>query len=326
MNAVCCTYDSLIATSAEIEENDTDRDKAITTKGLCYQVKSFSFMLSLVLFDRMLSCTKHLSDQLQSSCVDLATAAELITGTKLSLQEYRTNAMWDKVYKYVGDIANLHGINEPTSDVLTRKRKAPRYLNDSVVLESTGSRERTSLNPRESYKIDHYFPILDTFLAELGNHFDSKNLNIMSAIQACHTKSKTFLDLNALQALVDIYELDVSNLRSEVDVAKRTLESKKDLETTSDVFLSLIPHKDAFPTLLKLVRITLTIAVSTATCEHSFSTLKLVKSYLRSTMGEQRLADLGSLSIEKEISKSINIDDVIVEFVGIDKNRRIVLI
>ena len=53
---------------------------------------------------------------------------------------------------------------------------------------------------------------------------------------------------------------------------------------------------------MKLLRTALTIAVNTAQCERAFSTLKRVKSYLRSTMNEQRLSDLAILSIERELS------------------------
>ena len=84
--------------------------------------------------------------------------------------------------------------------------------------------------------------------------------------------------------------------------------------------MSLIPLKAAFPQLTKLLRIAMTIAVSTAHCERSFSTLKRTKSYLRSTMGEDRLADLAILSIEREISGSLVLDDVITEFAAIDQN------
>lgn len=91
---------------------------------------------------------------------------------------------------------------------------------------------------------------------------------------------------------------------------------KKDLAFINDVFLGLLPHKEAFPNLFKLVRIALTIAVSTA---RSFSTLKLVKTYLRSTMGESRLADLAILSIERELSKALNIDDAINDFAELDE-------
>ena len=76
---------------------------------------------------------------------------------------------------------------------------------------------------------------------------------------------------------------------------------------------------------MKLVRIALTIAVNTAQCERAFSTLKRVKCYLRSTMNKQRLSDLAILSIERELSSNVSLDDVVTEFSGVDGNRRILL-
>jgi len=57
----------------------------------------------------------------------------------------------------------------------------------------------------------------------------------------------------------------------------------EELETIDDVFLEITPLKSAFPNLLQLA---LTIVVSTAECEQSFSALKCTKSYLRSIMSE----------------------------------------
>jgi len=47
----------------------------------------------------------------------------------------------------------------------------------------------------------------------------------------------------------------------------------------------------------------LTIPISIASAERSFSKLKLIKSYLRSTMSQQRLKGLALLSIEKDFFK-----------------------
>ena len=81
------------------------------------------------------------------------------------------------------------------------------------------------------------------------------------------------------------------------------------------MFLVLLPHKEYIQTSKN----------STYYCEPSFSSLKLVKTYLRSTMGESRLADLAILLIEREISEALCIDDAINDFAGLDKNRRIAL-
>ena len=96
-----------------------DRGKGVEAKGLYHQIKSFSFLVSLVTFDKILSCIKHLSDELQSSSINLACAADLYDATKSTLQDYRSDDMWKKVYAYVMRIANLHGIE---CQAITSKR------------------------------------------------------------------------------------------------------------------------------------------------------------------------------------------------------------
>lgn len=64
--------------------------------------------------------------------------------------------------------------------------------------------------------------------------------------------------------------------------------------------------------------------VTAATCERSFSKLKFIKNYLRSTMGQERLSNLSILSIENEVAGEINFEDVIDEFAAI-KSRKVKL-
>ena len=50
----------------------------------------FSFLVHLVIFDRLLSLTKSLSDALQSTQLDLAKASGLVSVTTETLKEYRS--------------------------------------------------------------------------------------------------------------------------------------------------------------------------------------------------------------------------------------------
>ncbi|XP_060878211.1 uncharacterized protein LOC132950689 [Metopolophium dirhodum] len=51
-----------------------------------------------------------------------------------------------------------------------------------------------------------------------------------------------------------------------------------------------------------------------AGAERTFSKLKLIKTYLRSTMSQQRLTGLATISIEKELSEQLNYEDIINDF------------
>ena len=67
-----------------------------------------------------------------------------------------------------------------------------------------------------------------------------------------------------------------------------------------DALESLLQYgRDVFPTLCVSYRLLLTIAFSVASCERSFSKLKLIKTYLRSSMSQERLTNLAFISIEK---------------------------
>ena len=298
--------------------SSSEASKAVEARGFLHQVKSFPFLVSPVTFDRVLGCTKSLSDQLQSVQNNLASAIDLVNATKETLQEYRSDTMWDKVYQYANHIAELH---DNDVDFLAPRRKTPpKRFNKSIISESVGARE--SLSTSEQYKRELYFPVLDAFLSELARRFDSKNAEVMSGIQACNPTSEDFLSVPLLTPFAQLYGFDGVVLEMEAKLAKRTLQTKK-LEHTSEVLLALIPLKDAFPQLTKLVRIALTIAVSTAQCERSFSALKRIKTYLRSTMGEERLANLAVLSVEREMSRRLSLDDVVHSFAK--KDRRIIL-
>ena len=75
-------------------------------------------------------------------------------------------------------------------------------------------------------------------------------------------------------------------------------------------------------TIHALLQILATLPVTTCTAERSFSTLKFVKNYLRTTMTEDRLTGLALLYIHKDLE--IDVNDVINRFAV--KNRRLAFI
>ena len=80
VDAVCSTYDSILATLQSIMDGN-DKVKATEASGIFLQIHSFKFLLTLIIFWRILSCTKGLSDHLQSTKIDMSKAADLVTAT-----------------------------------------------------------------------------------------------------------------------------------------------------------------------------------------------------------------------------------------------------
>uniref|UniRef100_A0ACD5XS11 Uncharacterized protein n=1 Tax=Avena sativa TaxID=4498 RepID=A0ACD5XS11_AVESA len=70
----------------------------------------------------------------------------------------------------------------------------------------------------------------------------------------------------------------------------------------------------------RLLRLLVTLPVSTASAERAFSSLKIIKSRLRNRMEDDFLADSMLLQIEREIASKISYEDVIEDFKA-KKNR-----
>ena len=66
--------------------------------------------------------------------------------------------------------------------------------------------------------------------------------------------------------------------------------------------------QETLPNIVIALRLFLTLTVSVATAERSFSKLKLIKSYLRSSMLQDRLFNLSLISIEHETVEKIDFD------------------
>ena len=85
-------------------------------------------------------------------------------------------------------------------------------------------------------------------------------------------------------------------------------------ENTPINVLNYLKRLDSFPNAYIAYRILLTIPVMVASVERSFSKLKLIKSYLRSTMSQERLSGLAILSIEKEMLEELKYKNLISNF------------
>jgi hypothetical protein len=115
--------------------------------------------------------------------------------------------------------------------------------------------------------------------------------------------STSFADL---EDVVCMYKADISSttsvLEGEFDRWKlrwTTVAEEQYPKTLSDTLVAC--DSQCYPNLHTLLKIFLTLPVTSATAERSFSTQRRLLTYLRSTMGEDRLTGLALLSIHRDV-------------------------
>ncbi|EFA12390.1 hypothetical protein TcasGA2_TC001848 [Tribolium castaneum] len=106
---------------------------------------------------------------------------------------------------------------------------------------------------------------------------------------------------------VDISALDVAD---EIIAVASLLGEKK----SPNEVLKLILTLNFAPNLCIALRILLTLPINVASGETSFSKLKLIKNFLRSTTSQERLNGLATLAIEHELADQIDLKSVIKKF------------
>lgn len=295
-------------------------------RGILCQI-DLNFIGLLALFRKVLGDTKYLSDLLQSPNTDLLRAVDLIEALRQTFDEYRNEEKhFDELWDIVVEICGKCSI--PITVRLKRVTQTTRALDDSFVASTLG--QRSQVDSKDAFRRRIFLPIMDSLICEMDKRFSKSSIQIMKGIQGLNPASDVFLREDVVVLLAEEYGSDVQDLENELKQAKRLLARYKDNGTNSpssliDLVKCLEPFKEVMCELYRLCKIAAVLPVSTAGCERSFSTLKLVKNHLRSTMGGERLSNLALLSIESERAKALDLNMFVQHFATQHKNCRLQL-
>lgn len=111
----------------------------------------------------------------------------------------------------------------------------------------------------------------------------------------------------AVEAIVNQWPNDVDaspeSFFNELKMWRRNFLDQKNLHLIPTDFISSLNrcNEIIFPCTRKALKLFCTLPVTTATPERSFSTLRYLKTYLRSTMGADRLNGLALMYIHKNV-------------------------
>ena len=97
-----------------------------------------------------------------------------------------------------------------------------------------------------------------------------------------------------------------------------------DIKTVEDVARCANERRTIFPLTSRCFQLLLTAPITSASSEHNFCKLKLIKTAICSVMKERRLKDLITLGCEKDLTDTIDLDTIVDRWAELPKIQRLI--
>ena len=299
-----------LLTFLEIVDDDNDKTIGAAARGFLKQVKNFDFVfycnVLLILFEK----THMLSKFLQMPNNNIVQALELCDVTILDLNTMKNNYI--EILESVKKICEEEYI-DTVLEPISKKRK-----NYSLEVETNADKYKKSFNH-----------IIDVYISELQIRFSKNEFkSIIAMYNLIMLKNEkehaeyNYNDLIKYEKLVDLERLKTENSNFINYKIKFDNLNWKDLNNVIKNFVDN-DLKCFYQEIFKLLKIYLTIPISSAEAERAFSVLKLLKTWLRTAMEDDRLSALGIIKMASNMM--IDYDLILEEFIKI-KERRLLLV
>uniref|UniRef100_A0A8C2ATY8 TTF-type domain-containing protein n=1 Tax=Cyprinus carpio TaxID=7962 RepID=A0A8C2ATY8_CYPCA len=288
-----------------------DSETMSTAKSLHGELKTWSFLLCTMTWYNVLYQINHVSKLLQSPNVSMETLRSETEGVKDYLEDFRENGI-------ASCQTDAKDIAENLDMEMTLPEKRQRKKKRQSLYEGT---EETQSTPDETFRRDFFLPMVDTALRSLSDRFSRlKGVYdlydfLFSKDNMKQTIKNGKLHERCKKLEQTLHDIDADDLALEINSSLYTF---PDHVATSpfDMLNYIYSEKllDLYSNLSIALRLLLTLPVSVASGERSFSALKLIKNYTRSTMGQERLTGLALMSIERDVRQSLDMEDIVIAF------------
>ncbi|KAF3841501.1 hypothetical protein F7725_007363 [Dissostichus mawsoni] len=166
----------------------------------------------------------------------------------------------------------------------------------------------TTTTPEEHYRAD-FFKVLDTVDMQLKERFHQSGLTILAKLE------EVLLTGELDTAVVDQYpELNQRSLKGSLTC----LSSK-----AAAILRSQLPEvRGLFDQVEALIRLLMVVPAASAEAERSFSALRRLKTWLRSTMMQIRINNVAVCHIHKELLGKVSREKICQEFILANEYRK----
>ena len=321
INAILKDYPLMMDTLEEIQTTTHD-EHGLKAGGFLHSLEKFSTLFGLRLAHTLFGAAEQVSLALQKINISIQDALSAVDAAKAYYHRLRSEEEFNRFYDATVQIAEQHQIGLPE---LPKYRRRPSRFED-------GGRSHEYPSAKAYYR-HTYFEACDLLSAELADRFENQHIPSVLAIEHTLLKATNGEDyqneLGVLRESCYKNDIDWSDLGRHIpllqDVIKKGTPFVKkvtSIDTICEAMNSNNIFKEMLPSVHQLLRLYLTVPLTSATSERSFSALQRFLTDLRSSMTERRLNHCLLLHIHKELTDSLDLILVAKEFVDLHEERK----
>ena len=307
VDAVLSQYGDILVTLEELETSASDL--SARAAGLRAQLSKGSTLVALRMARAVLAPLDRLCRVVQSSACTVFALMESVRTTQELLRAQRTSA--DDAIKDFLRVAEQSSCEEVE---LPRKRRKPARYREGTEDQPPGS--------VEEYFRNEFLMILDAACDRLEDRFNQEGTKQHEQMERLLLSAP---DVTMVRQLLKnspwAADLSPDDLAPQLQVLYRN-RKPKNLADAADMAASMEPAARLMvPDAIKLLRLLLTLPATSATSERSFSALRRLKTWLRSTMTQLRLNAMAICHVHRERVAQVDTDRVASTFIQLNTRR-----
>ena len=284
-------------------------------EGLLKRIRSFEFTATLVAWENILNKVDKVSNMLQTKDLDLAAVTTSLKSLFDHLTRLESDESFENMIKTAKAQAKLAGGEEDFT--LSMTRNLYRYTGRARHIGC----DEVEVSKEEIFKASVYQHSLRRCKEQAKLRFEG-HFKVVNSFRCLLPKFISSCKLDEFREecvkLQSLYEKDLNS-----DFVEQLLDLRTDLREellTTSHSKELLEHiferelQTLYPEVVTGLVLFSTLPVTVASAERSFSKLKLIKTYLRSTMSQDRLRHFALLSIEHEEAGKLDKSLIIKKF------------
>ena len=258
-----------------------------------------------------------LRQEISSKLIQRSESQKVTEITLATLKSIRNDTSFGLFLQKITASAGDLEIEKPS---LPHRRKTPRRLDDGSL--------PTFLETVEDQYRRIYFEALDLIISRTEDRFNQPGWKTFRNVQELLLKAASADPYEEeLRFIISFYgpDFDILLLPTQLEIFSQNFKADGKV-TVSEIVTYFHNCSDSQLWLLsqvsKLVRLLLVMPATNAGSERSFSAVRRIKSYLRSTMSQQRLNHLMLLHVHKDRTDGLDLVDVANDFIFGSEHRK----